>query len=353
MHAPFSEKLPCCDSMPLEISMPNGTSLRKAASVDFTSGSLASSSQTSAKKIAILLCTMQGERYLRQQLDSIGNQTFTNWEVHVSDDGSNDGTFAILEEFRARWGESRLSIRSGPARGFVFNFLSLVCDTEIKADYYAYADQDDVWQADKLLRAIEWLERAPKDRPALYCTRTCLVDENNQEIGFSPLFCKSPGFANALVQNIGGGNTMVFNSLTHMLLCYAGKGVQVAAHDWWTYLVVSGCGGVVYYDPVPSIQYRQHANNLIGSNVGWAMRLLRIRMLFRGRFRDWNSQNLGALQAISSKLTPRNRDILNAFMEVRSQSLFTRLRGICRSGIYRQTFFGNIGLIIAAILKKV
>lgn len=352
MHVPLSEKLPR-SSMPLEISMLHGNSVRKVASAEFTSGSLMPCNQPAPKKIAILLCTMRGARYLRQQLDSIGNQTFTNWEVCASDDGSDDGTLAILEEYRARWGQSRLSIRSGPARGFVSNFLSLVCDTEIEADYYAYADQDDVWQADKLLRAVEWLDQAPKDKPVLYCTRTCLVDEDNREIGFSPLFCKSPGFANALVQNIGGGNTMVFNSLAHTLLREAGKNVQVVAHDWWTYLVVSGCGGVVYYDPVPSVHYRQHGNNLIGSNVGWAMRLLRIRMLFRGRFRDWNTQNLAALQAISSKLTPCNRDILNAFMQVRSQSLFTRLRGMYRSGIYRQTFLGNIGLAVAAIFKKV
>lgn len=353
MHAPISEKLSSCESMPPAISLLKENSQRKAAHADLGAASQAASIRPDLKKIAILLCTMRGERYLRQQLDSIALQTYANWEVWASDDGSDDTTLAILEEYRARWGEARLSIRSGPAQGFVSNFFSLVCNPEIRADYYAYADQDDIWQADKLHRAVEWLERSPRDTAALYCTRTCLVDAENRQIGFSPLFRKTPGFANALVQNIGGGNTMVFNESARALLCAASEGVQVVAHDWWTYIVVSGCGGHVYYDPVPSVQYRQHGNNLIGSNAGWAMRLLRIRMLFRGRFRDWNTQNIEALQKIYTRLSPCNRTILDEFTKVRSESLFTRLYSIRSSGIYRQTLLGNVGLAVAAIFKKV
>ena len=339
--------------MPPAISLLKGNSQRDAAHADLSTRSQASSVRPFLRKIAVLLCTMQGERYLRQQLDSIAAQTYTNWEVWASDDGSDDATLSILEEYRARWGEARLSIRSGPSQGFVSNFFSLVCNSEIKADYYAYADQDDVWQADKLLRAVEWLDQSPNEIATLYCARTCLVDDENRQIGFSPLFHKAPGFANALVQNIGGGNTMVFNESARTLLRGTSEGVQVIAHDWWTYIVISGCGGRVYYDPVPSVQYRQHGNNLIGSNAGWAMRLLRIRMLFRGRFRDWNTQNIEALQKIYTKLAPANRTILDEFMKVRSQSLLTRLASIRSSGIYRQTLLGNVGLAVAAIFKKV
>jgi glycosyltransferase involved in cell wall biosynthesis len=353
MHASFFEKLSSCDSMPPAISLLKGNAQQNAAHEDFCSDSRVSSVQQFSKKVAILLCTMRGERYLRQQLDSIAIQTYTNWEVWASDDGSDDTTLDILEEYRVRWGENRLSIRSGPSQGFVSNFFSLVCNSEIKADYYAYADQDDVWQADKLHRAVEWLEQSTNEIATLYCARTCLVDAENRQIGFSPLFRKTPGFANALVQNIGGGNTMVFNESAHVLLCDASKDVQVVAHDWWTYIVISGCGGRVYYDPVPSVQYRQHGNNLIGSNSGWAMRLLRIRMLFRGRLKDWNTQNIAALQRIYTKLTPHNRDILEKFMKVRSPSFMTRLSGLRQSGIYRQTFIDNIALMIAAALKKI
>lgn len=353
MHAPISEKLSSCESMPPAISLLKGNSQRTAAQMDLGAASQVASKRPFPKKVAILLCTMRGERYLRRQLDSINAQTYSNWEIFVSDDGSTDQTLIILEEYRARWGQSRLSILSGPAKGFASNFLSLVCNQNIEADYFAYADQDDIWQNNKLLRAIEWLEQVPADEPALYCGRTCLIDAEDKQIGYAPLFSKPPSFSNALVQNIGGGNTMVFNKEAMELLRHASRNVTISAHDWWTYLVISGCGGRVHYDPVPSVQYRQHNQNLYGSNVGWMMSFRRIYMLLQGRFKEWNTLNIQALQGMNTRLTPSNRDILDDFLSIRSTSLLIRLSGLRRSRIYRQTFLGNIGLAVAAIFKKI
>ena len=216
-------------------------------------------------KVAILLCTYHGQHYLADQLDSFAAQSYPNWEVLASDDGSQDNTHAILEAYRGQWGHDRLAIHFGLARGFAANFLSLTCKSSIKADYYAYSDQDDIWEADKLQRAMSWLLTIPEDVPALYCSRTRLVDAHNRDIGYSPLFTKPPSFANALMQNVGGGNTMVFNNAARALLCEAGADADVVTHDWWAYLLVSGCGKV-FYDACPSLRYRQHGGNLVGMN---------------------------------------------------------------------------------------
>ncbi|HCR1066432.1 TPA: glycosyltransferase [Klebsiella aerogenes] len=69
-------------------------------------------------KIAVLLCTYNGEKYLKEQIDSIINQTYKNWVIYVSDDGSTDGTIAILEEYQRKLGEGRLHITHGPRKGF-------------------------------------------------------------------------------------------------------------------------------------------------------------------------------------------------------------------------------------------
>lgn len=307
---------------------------------------------TSQPKVAILLCTYQGQHYLTEQLDSFLAQTHTHWEVHVSDDGSQDDTLAILISYQQQWQAGRLSIQSGPARGFASNFRSLTCKNSIKADYFAYSDQDDIWEADKLERAVRWLETVPPDIPALYCSRTRLVDAQNREIGLSPLFTKPPSFANALVQNIGGGNTMVFNNATRDLLCAAGENGPLVTHDWWTYLVVTGCGGNVFYDRKPTLRYRQHGNNLVGMNATWAARLKRIRMLWQGRLCDWHDCNAKALQALHHRISPENLDKMNCFANVRDIRLLTRLASLRHSGIHRQTALGNLGLIIAAIFRK-
>ena len=300
-----------------------------------------------------MLCTYHGQRYLAEQLDSFKAQTHLNWEVFASDDGSLDDTHAILDAHRQQWGTEKLSIHFGPAEGFAANFLSLTCNADIQADCYAYSDQDDVWEADKLQRAVEWLQTVPQIVPALYCSRTRLVDASNCSIGLSPLFNKPPCFANALMQNIGGGNTMVFNDAARKLLREAGDKVDVVTHDWWAYLVITGCGGKVFYDPYPSVRYRQHDSNLVGMNSSWRARLMRLRMLAQGQFKRWNDRNITALQTFANNLTPENQETLGLFATGRGKALLPRLTRLKRSGIKRQSFPSNVVLFVAAIFGKI
>lgn len=303
-------------------------------------------------KVAILLCTMQGQQFLAEQLNSIATQMHPAWAIWASDDGSDDHTHAILEYYQSHWGEERISIHHGPAEGSTANFLWLTCRADIDADYFAYADQDDVWESDKLERAVEWLHSVPQHVPALYGSRTLLVDSRNQHMGYSPLFTKPPQFRNALVQNVAGGNTMVFNRAARDLLRRAGENVQAVTHDWWAYMVVTGCGGQVHYDPYPTVRYRQHDNNLIGSNLGWVARAHRIKLLLEGRFKRWIDANVASLNEIREMLTPENRELLDRFAQARQGGFVDRMLGLKRTGVFRQTLLGNIGLVIAAAINR-
>src|SRR6267142_2980219 len=230
-----------------------------------------------AERVAILMCTKDGAAFLGDQLKSIADQTHENWMLIVSDDGSIDETKTILERFAESRHQTTM-IRNGPAKGVCANFLSLAADPAIDADYFAFSDQDDVWYLDKLRRALTWLVAVPGNVPALYCGRTELMSIDGQSYGFSPLFTRPPTFRNALVQNLGGGNTMVFNRAAKKILESAAA-FEVVLHDWWVYQLVTAAGGVVHYDRQPALKYRQHPDNLIGSNLGWRARLSRIRMM--------------------------------------------------------------------------
>lgn len=314
---------------------------------------LASVPWSKAPKVAILLCTYHGQHYLADQLDSFSAQTHANWQVCASDDGSEDDTHAILTQYQQKWGAARLSMHAGPAQGFAANFLSLTCDTRFEAEYYAYSDQDDIWEADKLQRALNWLEAISPDVPALYCSRALLVDVNNEPIGTSPLFTQPPSFSNALVQSIGGGNTMVFNNALRKLLIEAGSDVQIISHDCWAYMVASGCGGKVYYDACPSLRYRQHGGNLVGTNRSWQARYSRLQRLCNGWFRSWNDHNIASLERIRDRLTPENRRILDDFSRARKTWLLPRLWLMKRAGIHRQSLGGNIAFFVAALFNKI
>ena len=201
------------------------------------------------------------------------------------------------------------------------------------------------------------IKKIPYERPALYCSRTAIADENcDSIIGYSPHFSKKPSFQNALIQSLGGGNTMVFNLAARNLIVQSIKNLEnqeIVSHDWWCYQIVSGANGVVYYDPEARIMYRQHGNNLVGSNNGWIARFFRVKGVFLGKFKRWNDLNCDALQSNRILFSTENQKMLDDFIAARKSILIKRLYFLKRSGIYRQTFLGNIGLIVSAIFNKV
>lgn len=303
--------------------------------------------------IAILMCTFNGARFLREQLDSFEAQSFTDWVLYISDDGSTDTTLQIIQEYQNCWGAKRLIRLDGPRTGFAQNFLSLIRLSEIKADYFAFSDQDDIWFSDKLSRALSVLQDMAPDKPNLYCSRTRLVNEAGAVTGHSPLFGKPPAFRNALVQSLAGANTMLINDTARRILAQVPPSTDIVAHDWLTYLVASGCGGEVHYDAQPSLDYRQHRNNLIGSQSTWADRFRRLGGLWSGKRQAWTDANIHVLETISAPLTIESRATLMHFKRGRSLGLPTRLREIRKSGVYRQTFAGSLSLYLAACLGKV
>ena len=146
---------------------------------------------------------------------------------------------------------------------------------------------------------------------------------------------------------------MVFNKAAKRLLERVGK-LDIVLHDWWTYQLVSAVDGAIRYDPQPALKYRQHSDNLIGSNLGWHARLIRFRMMLSGRFREWNKTNIAALQRVPAGLmTPQNSLVLQRFAQARTASLLKRLGHLKQSGVYRQTMLDNFGLLLAAILRRI
>jgi glycosyltransferase involved in cell wall biosynthesis len=303
--------------------------------------------------VAILMCTFNGARFLREQLDSFQTQSLNDWILYVSDDGSTDATLQVINEYQDRWGAGRLICFDGPRSGFAQNFLSLIRRSEIDADYFAFSDQDDIWLDDKLSRALSALEAFNPELPNLYCSRTRLVNEAGGVIGHSPLFAKPPSFRNALVQSIAGANTMMINASARRILTQVSPSAEIIAHDWLTYLVVSGCGGQVSYDPRPSLDYRQHGNNLIGSQLTWRDRIRRLGSLWSGQRQAWTDANLRVLESIDAPLTAETRTTLEHFERARSLGLPARLCEISKSGVYRQTLAGSLSLYVAACLGKV
>ena len=308
---------------------------------------------TSNAHVAILMATWNGAQYLQEQLDSIAAQTHKNWTLWISDDGSTDGTLDILRTFAEAQPAAKVRLTSGPRRGAVPNFMSLLCNTDIQADYYAFADQDDIWLSGKLAQSIDQLLPYWINTPVLVGNRTIVTDVSGNPVGVSPLFQCKPSFANALVQSIAGGNTMLFNRHTRDKIVDLGQDITPVAHDWWMYIIVSGMGGIVLYDAEPNLLYRQHPENVIGANIGWKARWVRIKAAMGNRFKNWNDINIAQLETCRMVLTPENERMLDDFITLQSKSGFPALWHLWYAGFYRQTLWGTLSLAAGAFLGKV
>lgn len=298
----------------------------------------------------ILMATYNGGKVVQAQLDSLAAQTHPDWHLVVSDDGSKDATRDILDHF-AQAHPNRVTLRQGPQTGFVGNFLSLLNASDPVSPWLGFCDQDDVWLPHKLARATAWLASQDATQPALYCSRSWVCDADLTKLHLSVMFDRAPGFANALVENIATGNTVVMNrAATDLALHAAAHAGGVFAHDWWIYQLVTGAGGQVYFDPEPGVLYRQHGDN----QVGYGRQMRHVPQVLAGRFADRVGRNIAALEPVSHLLTPENRQILQRFTQARSTSgPLRRMLALHRSGAYRQTSRGQFGLAVAMGLGRV
>lgn len=243
-------------------------------------------------KVCVVMSTYNGEKYLREQIDSILKQANVDVRLIIRDDGSSDGTVKILEEYALY--HPNISFYQGTNVGVGKSFLELLKNAP-QADYYSFADQDDVWLEDKLSHAVSVIRQIEqKDTsglrgeeyvitglrkeelldpdhssslPVLYGSNQTLVDADLMEIGLHYQIPPKCDLYNCMSRNCFYGCTMVLNKdLRDVFLKIPEPSDRVLAsknHDGWV-LYCALINGVVVYEHSSRILYRQHANNVVG-----------------------------------------------------------------------------------------
>ncbi len=222
------------------------------------------------KKVLILMSTYNGEEYVREQLDSVLEQSYPDVDILVRDDGSTDDTFVILKEYE----EMHPNIRAyqGENIGVNRSFFELLQKSDAKAAYIGFCDQDDYWLPEKIERAVEKLKRY--DAPALYCGAKTLVDENLERLSEQQNPHVNPGFGNAVIESVCSGCTLLMNrALADIIKERLPE--DVIHHDWWCYMAACYLGEL-YYDENSYICYRQHSGNEVGAS-GSALAMIRAK----------------------------------------------------------------------------
>ena len=274
-------------------------------------------------KVLVLMSTYNGEKYLREQIDSILGQRGVEVSLLVRDDGSTDATLTILDEYKE---SGRLDYYCGNNLGPARSFMHLLQNAPA-SDFYAFSDQDDKWMDDKLFTAITSLE-GHESEPALYFSQTQLIDAGLNNIP-SVIIHPKLTFGESLIYKFIGGCTMVMN---HRMREAVGNFLPeiMPMHDIWIYSIALGIGAFVHFDPTPHMFYRQHGNNTVGLGQGAAYE-------WKKRFKRFTAKNderyLQARELSNGyhyKLTAPNAALLTLFLEGKT-SVGKRLRMLTSS----------------------
>lgn len=224
------------------------------------------------RKIAILMATYNGEKYIEEQLQSIQNQTFEDWTLYIRDDGSTDNTLQICHEIASS--DNRIIIIEEDKKenlGAANNFLRLL--SIIESDYYMFSDQDDVWKNNKIEISFHaCLENEKQGLPIVVHSDSTLVDSFLNiivdsywnAINLDPDKLKT--YYYLALSSYAQGATMLFN-------CYARKRslplpTYKVMHDWWVSTRTIKNQGLIISIKQPTILYRQHGENVIGVRWG-------------------------------------------------------------------------------------
>lgn len=278
------------------------------------------------KKILVLISTYNGEKYLTDQLDSIISQKNCIVDLLVRDDGSKDKTVQILNNYQKR---KLLKWYSGDNLKPAKSFMNLLIDCEDKYDYYAFSDQDDVWDIDKLYMATKKLSE--QKSAAIYCSNATIVDENLNILRGS-LYKNVPEFnlERVLLFGMIQGATMVINRELKTIISKKGMPKFIPMHDYYVSCVCLSIGGTVIYDPNPHMKYRQHSSNVLGIKRSIFSKVNeRLNIIFhKSKFFDIETTSKQLLGDYEKELTDEAICFLKCVKDYKS-TFFNRLKLAC------------------------
>ena len=314
----------------------------------------------SQPSVAILVSTYNGELFIDEQIKSLLEQTYDNYQIFVRDDGSTDSTISRLEKFEES--ETIVFARDNLGNlGSAQSFLSLL--KVAKADVYMFCDQDDVWLSQKVSNAVEILIANGIDRPILYHSDLKIVDRHLTTISDS--FSLQQGLSMPAAHRLGvlsvqnsavGCTCAITEALVRTSMLRERQPHFVAMHDWW-FALVAVCFGEIVYDQRACILYRQHGGNLSGIGGGrsgfqkllFQLSSAGITLINRYKLKV-AEQSAEFLEFYGERMNSTDRATLQAVKTLKNGSGFIGCLQCCLKGIRFQNWYMNASLVFSSVV---
>jgi glycosyltransferase involved in cell wall biosynthesis len=309
-------------------------------------------------KIDIILATYNGERFVQRQIESVLDQMHDGCRLLIRDDGSTDGTLALVRQLVRQCPDRIVLLDNGEEKlGACGSFGRLLESSN--ADYVALCDQDDVWLSGHLSLPLERIRAVEQSfgvaTPVLAHTDLAVVDENLQAM--APSFwayshldaVRGSRLNRLLVQNVVTGCATMMNRALVRRACPIPTAAPM--HDWWLALVASAFGRIEAI-PEKTILYRQHSKNRLGATrYNWryvtrcAVDVIRGRAMARWRSTT-QQQAAEFLQRFAATLEPRHRSTVTTYVGLENASFFERRVQILRHGFLKTGPLRNLGWLM-------
>lgn len=316
------------------------------------------------KKVNIILCTYNGEKYIEKQLNSILNQTYQNLDIYIYDDGSKDNTLNIIENMKIynKTDKNIVIMKGTENRGYPECFIKTLLDVD-KADYYAFSDQDDIWNYDKIERAVEALNRCDivNERPVLYYTSVDYYDEQmtfKRHSRFATTLRKKTDDLGLVEFLFGGeplGMTFVFNNHVRDVLKKTHDMDYREFKDGFIKIYCAAAGKVIY-DDKPSAQYIRHttattANSNPDSMIKRYFAMFNEMFLEKDTYEYFRTIVMTLLTFFSEDISKENKKILQLF--TKPNTIDKRIRKVFYKKRFRNKLTDEIGYRLLFLIGRV
>lgn len=305
--------------------------------------------------IEIVMATYNGEKYIEEQLQSIINQTYTDWRLIISDDCSRDRTVEILKRYQKSHSEKIIvhenSIPSGSAKNNFYNLLDYTT-----SEYVMLSDQDDVWKPNKIALTYEKMRQMQKeygrDIPLLVHTDLCVVDDKLETINGSLFSMQQMDYTrnklnNLLIENVVTGCTVMVNrSLLNMVYQ---KPKYSIMHDMWLALIAASFGKIGFVNS-STVFYRQHAGNLVGAKETCGMKYILDKVFSRKKIHEsllaQYSQAYEFLQMYFTYIDKKNLCMLCEYAAIPDNNIFYKIVSLTKHKLLKKKNIKKIGQIL-------
>ena len=299
------------------------------------------------KRIIILLSTYNGVKYLKNQIDSLMSQSYDDFRIIARDDGSSDESFAILKSY-----EQIEIVDSQQNLGAKGSFAELL-EYAVKhtdGEFFMFCDQDDVWENEKIektLSKMKNLENKYMDTPLLVHTNLTVVDNelnslNNSFWNYEDVDPTTNSFNRLLVQNTITGCTVMINRRLAKLA--SPIPFEAVMHDSWLGLVASCFGGIGVINE-PTIKYRQHSLNSVGTK-GFGVRYILDKLSQENILSKNITQAQAFLDRYRDNLDGNTIEMLEDFSTIESKSFWQKRKILLKHKLLKQGLIRNIGLLV-------